>query len=77
MQKSILYVVVITQSNQITQLNRITQSNRNHIFKFTPIDYYSNLMKPEMEFSRRNHTERVFSRYSCGRIPVYSFSLIL
>lgn len=25
-------------------------------------------MKPEMEFSRRNHTERVFSRYSCGRI---------
>ena len=26
-------------------------------------------MKPEMEFSRRNHTERVFSHYSCGRIP--------
>ena len=26
-------------------------------------------MKPEMEFSRRNHAERVLSRYSCGRIP--------
>ena len=25
-------------------------------------------MKPEMEFSRCNHTERVLSRYSCGRI---------